>query len=58
MKHYIIYRANAEAIENGWDWDTILANNAIEAVEEFDSYEEAVQAFEKGAYDEDLYGVF
>lgn len=54
----IIYRANAEAIENGWDWDAILANNAIETVDEFDSYEEAVQAFEESGYDEDLYGVF
>ena len=54
----IIYKANQEAIEKGWDWDTILTNNAIETVAEFESYEEAVEAFDNAGYDEDLYGVF
>ena len=52
-----IYKANQEAIDNYWDWDTTLANNAIETVEEFDTYDEAVEAYENGGYDEDLYGV-
>lgn len=52
-----IYKANEEAINNGWDWDTIFENNAIETVEEFDSYDEAVEAYENGGYDTDLYGV-
>lgn len=54
----MIYKANAESIENEWDWDTILANNAIDIVEEFDNYEDALKAFDEGGYDEDLYGVF
>ena len=54
----MIYKANAEALENEWDWDTILANNAIDIVEEFDDYEDAVNACENGGYDPDLYGVF
>ena len=54
----IIYKANQEAIENEWDRDTILYNNAIDTVEEFDTYDEAVEAFENGGYDADLYGVF
>lgn len=53
----IIYKANTEAIANGWDWDTIIANDAIETVEEFDTYEDALNAFDNGGYDTDLYGV-
>lgn len=58
IKMAMIYKANAESIENKWDWDTTLANNAIDIVEEFDNYEDAVKAFDEGGYDEDLYGVF
>ena len=54
----IIYTLNAEAIEKEWDWDTALSNNVIDIVEEFDTYEEAVKAFDECGYDEDLYGVF
>ena len=54
----MIYKINAEALENEWDWDTIFANNAIEIVEEFDNVADAVKAFDEGGYDEDLYGVF
>lgn len=53
-----IYKANQEAIDKGWDWDTIFANDAIETVEEFDSYEEAVEEFDKRGYDNDIYGVY
>ena len=54
----MIYKANAEAIEKEWDWDTIFENNAIDIVEEFDTVEDALKAFDGGGYDEDLYGVF
>ena len=54
----MIYKANAESIENGWDWDTTFTNNAIDIVEEFDSVEDAVKAFNEAGYDKDLYGVF
>ena len=54
----MIYKANAESIENEWDWNMTLINNAIDIVEEFDNYEDAVKAFDEGGYDEDLYGVF
>ena len=53
-----IYKATQEAIENGWDWDTIFANNAIEAVDEFETLEEAEEAFENDGYDPDIYGIF
>ena len=52
-----IYTMTETAKEARWDWDTILYNGAIETVEEFDSYEEAVEAFENGGYDDDFYGV-
>lgn len=56
-----IYTMTKEAYEKGWDWDTIFANRATETVEEFDTYEEAVEAYEdgeaSGKYDQELYGV-
>ena len=54
----MIYKANAESIENGWDWDTTFINDAFDIVEEFDSYEDAAKAFDEAGYDEDLYGIF
>ena len=56
MKHRI-YTTTERAKEEGMDWDQVFAEGEIETVEEFDSYEEAVKAFEKGHYDEDYYGV-
>lgn len=53
-----IYKANQEALENGWDWDTIFVNDAIETVAEFETMGEAEEAFENGGYDPDLYGIF
>ena len=53
-----IYKANQKAIEEGWDWDTIFATGQTEMVAEFETLEEAEEAFEKGGYDPDLYGVF
>ena len=56
-----IYTLTEEALENGWDWDTIFQNDATVTVEEFDTYEEAVEAYEdekkKKKYDQDLFGV-
>ena len=54
----IIYKANQKAIEEGWDWDTIFATGQIEMVAEFETLEEAEEAYENGGYDPDLYGVF
>ena len=54
----MIYKANEEAIEKKWDWDTIFANNAIDIVEEFDAVEDALKTCDERGYDEDLYGVF
>ena len=53
-----IYKANQKAIENGWDWDTIFVNDAIETVAEFETMEEAEEAFDNAGYDPDLYGIF
>ena len=53
-----IYKASQKALEEGWDWDTIFANDAIETVAEFETPEEAEEAFENGGYDPDLYGIF
>ena len=39
------------------DWDEAIANGEIETVEEFDSYEEAVKAFEDRYPDDQVYGV-
>lgn len=52
-----IYRLTAKAIEKMIDWDTAIAEDEIQTVEEFDSYEEAVKAYEDGNFDSDLYGV-
>ena len=56
MKHRIFTLTEA-AIQNAMDWDTAIAENEIETVEDFDTYEEAVEAFEGGNYDADIYGV-
>lgn len=52
-----IYTMTKEAYDNGWDWDKIFANRATVTVEEFETYEEALEAYEDGEYDQDLYGV-
>lgn len=52
-----IFTLSETAINSNMDWDTAIAENEIETVEEFDSYEEAVAAFEDGNYDTDFYGV-
>ena len=52
-----IFKVTETAIENNMDWDEAIANGVIETVEEFDSYEEAVRAFEDRYNDEQVYGV-
>ncbi len=52
-----IYKVTEEAIDQRMTWDEVFAAGEIETVEEFDSYEEAVEAFERDGYDPDFYGV-
>lgn len=52
-----IYTLTEKAIEEMMDWDTAIAEGEIQTVEEFDSYEEAVESFENNSYDTDFYGV-
>lgn len=52
-----IFTLSENAIISQMDWDTAFVEEEIETVQEFDSYEEAVAAFEAGNYDPDLYGV-
>ena len=54
---YRIYKVTEKAMEKRMNWDEIIPNNEIKTVKEFNSYEEAVTAFENGSYDEDFYGV-
>ena len=56
MKHGI-FTLTAKAIENGYDWDRAIAEGEIETVEEFETYEEAVEAFNDRYIDSDIYGV-
>ena len=52
-----IYTLTEKAIEKMMDWDTAIAEEEIVTVEEFDGYEEAIEAFEDGNFDADFYGV-
>lgn len=52
-----IFKVTENAIANGMDWDEAIENGEIETVEEFDSYEEAVKAFEDRYPDDQVYGV-
>ncbi len=56
MKHRI-FTFSDKAIIDCMDWDDAICENEIETVAEFDTYAEAVQAFENGNYDPELYGV-
>ena len=52
-----IFKVTETALECNMDWDEAIANGEIETVEEFDSYDEAVKAFEDRYNDEQVYGV-
>lgn len=51
-----IFTLTKKAIDDCMEWDAAIAAGELETVDEFDTYEEAVQAFEDGCYDPDLYG--
>lgn len=63
MRIYVIEKITEEAAEKFNNWDDVLADeeNNTEIIEEFDTYEEAVAAFEAGndgwGYDTDMYCV-
>ena len=52
-----VFTLTAKAIENGYDWDRAIAEGEIETVEEFETYEEVVEAFNDRYIDSDTYGV-
>lgn len=56
MKHRI-YRLSETAQIYGMPWDYAICIGEIETVQEFDSYADAVRAYENGDYNPDLYGV-
>lgn len=52
-----IFTLTEKAKELALDWDRAIYDEEIETVEEFETYEEAVAAFENRMLDPDLYGV-
>lgn len=52
-----IYELTDEAKKQGMDWDEAIYNGEIQTVEEFETKEEALQAYEEEYNDPDLYGV-
>ena len=52
-----VFKLTDKAIENGYDWARAIAEGEIETVEEFETYEEAVEAFNDRYIDSDIYGV-
>ena len=56
MKHRI-FTLSFNAITEEMDWVDAICEGETETVAEFDTYAEAVQAFENGNYDPELYGV-
>lgn len=52
-----IYTLTEEAVNEGLDWDRAIAKGEIKTVEEFETYEEAVTAFENKYIDDDVYGM-
>lgn len=52
---FTIYRMTEEAWNAMMDWETALNNGMIKDVEEFETIEEAEEAFK--AYDPDRYGI-
>lgn len=56
MKHRI-FTLTETARFYGLSWDHAIITGEIETVQEFETYEEAVQAYENGGYNDELYGV-
>ena len=57
MMNHRIFAMNEAAADAGVGWDEAIYRGLIETVEEFDTYEDAVWAFEEEGYDPDFYGV-
>lgn len=57
MMNHRIFTLTYEAKQNGLTWDEAIYEGEIETVEEFETYDEAVKAFEESYNDPDLYGV-
>ena len=57
MKKHRIFVLNEIAQIYGMKWDEAILSNNLDTVQEFDIYEEAVNAFESGNYNPELYGV-
>ena len=53
-----IFTMTTNAVTEEMTWDEAICCDEITTVQEFDTYEEAVDAFESGSYDPDLYGVY
>ena len=52
-----IFKITEYAEAKKMDWDEAIYNGEIETVEEFDTYKEAVNAYEDRYNDSDTYGV-
>lgn len=52
-----IYELTDEAKKQGMDWDEAIYNGEIQTVKEFETQEEAMQAYEEDYNDMDLYGL-
>lgn len=53
-----IFKLTQKAMDKGMDWDIAIYEGEIETVEEFDSIEDAIEAFDsKYCSDCDTYGV-
>ena len=52
-----IFTLTEIARKNNYDWDRAITESEIETIEEFETYEEAVAAFEENYNDPDTYGI-
>lgn len=52
-----IYELTDETKKQGMDWDEAIYNGEIQTVKEFETQEEAIQAYEEDYNDMDLYGL-
>ena len=59
MRIYVIEKITEEAAEKFNNWDDVLADeeNNTEVIKEFDTIDEANEAFEAEGYDTDMYCV-
>lgn len=59
MRTYVIEKITEDAAKMFNNWDDVLADeeNITEIIAEFESYEEAVEAFERDGFDTDMFCV-